>query len=345
MEDKFVILLEKFLRKQAGPEEVKRLEELFGRAESEEALASLYERKWECASPVLDTETDGQMWYYLEKKIASGAADRIPPEYPLWKKALRVAVSILIPIVCACLGYYYSGSKHPASPVPMAIHTQVGQKIDLQLPDGTHIWLNSASSLQYDGTYNQKDRIVYLQGEAYFEVGKDAKKPFIVKAGDLSVEAIGTSFNVKAYPEDNYITATLIEGCVRVSDSHRSELLMPNEKLTFQKSNRSFAGDLLADAGQTVLWRYNQLAFGQERMEDIAMILERMYGVRIHFVPEELKDIRFSGKIRNTNLDRVLQILTFAAPIRYDMKNDSTIIFQNDDSRIREINKQKTGTH
>ena len=341
METKFVPLLEKFLRKQANAEEVKRLKELFGRAESEEALASLYKQKWERASSVFDVETDGQIWDYLKKRVASEGDNRTFATYPLWKKGLRIAASILIPIVFACLGYYYSENKFPPSSVPVAINTKIGQKTDLRLPDGTLIWLNSASSLQYDNTYNQKDRVVYLQGEAYFEVNKDTKKPFIVKMNEgLSVEALGTSFNVKAYPDDNYITATLIEGCVRVSGSQLSELLSPNEKLVFLKSDRSFAKNLLPDAGQSVLWRNNQLAFEQERMENIAMILERMYGVRIHFVSEDLKNIHFSGKIRNTNLDSVLQILTFAAPIRYDMKNDSTIVFQRDDSRIRKREKE-----
>jgi ferric-dicitrate binding protein FerR (iron transport regulator) len=341
MENEFDILLEKFLRKDANAEEIIRLKELFGRAESEEALASLYRQKWEQASSVLDVETDEQMWNYLVKQIMS--ANRISTKYPLWETGLRIAASILIPIVFAFLGYYYSENKLPlpSSSVPVVIHTQTGQKTDLCLPDGTHIWLNSASSLQYDNTYNQKERIIHLRGEAYFEVSKDAKKPFIVKTDEgLLVEAIGTSFNVKVYPTDNYITATLIEGSVRISDSYRSELLAPNEKLTFRKNDRTFVKNLLSDAGQSVLWRENQLAFGQERMEDIAMILERMYGVRIHFASEDLKNIRFSGKIKNTNLDRILQILTFAAPIQYDMKNDSTIIFQSDNSRIHEKKKE-----
>jgi ferric-dicitrate binding protein FerR (iron transport regulator) len=339
MENEFDILLEKFLRKEANAEEIIRLKELFGRAESEEALASLYRQKWEQASSVLDVETDEQMWNYLAKQITP--ANRIPAKYPLWKTGLRIAASILIPIVFAFLGYYYSENKRPSSSAPLSIHTKTGQKIDLRLPDGSLVWLNSASSLQYDNAYNRKNRIVYLQGEAYFEVSKDAKKPFIVKTDDgLSVEAVGTSFNVKAYPADNYITATLIEGAVRVSDSYRSELLSPNEKLIFLKNDRTFVKNLLPDAGQSVLWRDNQFAFRQERMEDVDRILERMYGVQIRFESEDLRNIRFSGKIGNTNLDRVLQMVAFASPIQYIRENDSTIIILRDDSRLRKMKKE-----
>jgi ferric-dicitrate binding protein FerR (iron transport regulator) len=337
MEKKFIALLEKFLRKEANAEEVKQLKELFGRTEPKKAQISLYEQKWERASSVIDTETDEQMWNYLKKQITSDTGRfHTLSKYPLWKKGLRIAASLLIPIVFTCLGYYYSENKPLSSSVPVTIHTNIGQKTDLSLPDGTLVWLNSASSLQYDNTYNQKERTIYLQGEAYFEVSKDAKRPFIVKADGLSVEAVGTSFNVKAYPADQNIVTTLIEGSVRVSDSYRSEWLSPNEKLTFRKNGRSFVKDLISHAKQSVSWRDNQLVFAQERMEDIARTLERMYGVRILFASEDLKNIHFSGKIRNTNLDGVMQMIAFAAPVRYSIENDSVITIQRDDSRIHE---------
>jgi ferric-dicitrate binding protein FerR (iron transport regulator) len=343
MENKFIALLEKFLRKEANVEEVKQLKKLFGRTESEKAQTSLYEQKWESASSVIDTETDEQMWDYLKKQITSDTGRfRTLSKYPLWKKGLRIAASLLIPIAFACLGYAYSEHKLLSSPsVPVTIHTTAGQKTDLRLPDGTLVWLNSASSLQYDKAYNHKNRIIHLQGEAYFEVSKDAKRPFIVKADGLSVEAVGTSFNVKAYPADQNIVTTLIEGSVRVSDSYRSEWLSPNEKLTFRKNGRSFVKDLISHAEQSVSWRDNQLVFAQERMEDIAGTLERMYGVRILFASDDLKNIRFTGKIKNTNLDRVLQMITFASPIKYDVpEGGSTITIQRDDTRMREKTKE-----
>ncbi|MDR2809029.1 MAG: FecR domain-containing protein [Tannerellaceae bacterium] len=324
MEKKFVILLEKFLRKEANAEEINRLKELFNQAESKEALTALYAQKWEQASLALNAETDEQMWNYLQKQIALD--NYVPVKYPLWKKGLRIAASLLIPLIFACIGYFYSENKFSSSSVPVVVHTGTGQKTDLRLPDGTQVWLNSASSLQYDNTYNQKERIVYLQGEAYFEVSKNEKKRFIVKTDELSIEAVGTSFNVEAYPEDNYIAATLKEGCIRVSNSYRSEWLLPNEKLTFLKNDRSFVKNTIPDAGQSIFWLHNLFVFEQERMEDIAKILERMYGIQIHFASEDLKNIRFSGKIRNTSLDSMLQMIAFVSSLRYSLENDSTIL-------------------
>jgi len=205
---------------------------------------------------------------------------------------------------------------------------ETGQKANVRLPDGTFVWLNSAGSLTYDHTCNKKERVVYLQGEAYFEVSKEKTRPFIVKTNDISVEALGTSFDVKAYPDDNYIAATLIEGNIRISSSTQTELLEPNEKITITKSDGQFTKTLLTDAEKNILWINHQLAFESERMEDIAKTLERMYNVSIRFTSEKLKDIRFSGTIKNNNLENVLQVIEFVSPIRYSREKDATIIIR-----------------
>jgi ferric-dicitrate binding protein FerR (iron transport regulator) len=323
MKNELVILLEKFLNNQASADETVRLKGLFNQAESKEIEYDLYGEKWEQASFLPDTEVEERIWNQLQSQLGF---DTVHPRLSLWKKGLRIAASLLIPVLFAYSGYYYSENK-PYQPLDnTVVHVDIGQKTNMQLPDGTQIWLNSASSLLYDNTYNKKDRIVYLQGEAYFEVSKDKKRPFIVKMDAVSVEATGTSFNIKAYPDDDYVTTTLIEGSVRVSNPFQSDLLAPNEKLAFSKSNRQFTKSVLLDAEKNTSWRNNQLAFEQERLEDIAKVLERMYNVHVQFDSENLKNIRFSGKIKNNNLESVLQLIAFVSPIRYSMGSDSTVV-------------------
>jgi ferric-dicitrate binding protein FerR (iron transport regulator) len=323
MENELVILLEKFLCKQANAEEIVRLKELFNQAESQEIVSALYEEKWAQATFSPDTEVEERIWNQLQEQIGF---DTIPKQLPLWKKGLRIAASILIPLFCVYLGYYYSENKSEQLQNQTIVQVDVGQKANMQLPDGTQVWLNSASSLVYDPAYNKKDRVVYLQGEAYFEVNKDKQRPFIVKTDDVSIEALGTSFNVKAYPDDNYVTTTLIEGSVRISSPFQSDMLLPNEKLTFSKNNRRFTKNELLDAERNTSWINNQLAFEQERLEEIAKVLERMYSVQVHFASENLKDIRFSGTIKNHNLESVLQLIAFVSPIYYSIENNSTIL-------------------
>jgi ferric-dicitrate binding protein FerR (iron transport regulator) len=283
-------------------------------------------QKWEEASFDPEKEVEKRIWAKLKKQIASKPA--IPAvRYPLWKKVTRIAASLLIPLFCMGLGYYFSEMKSAPGGNPVTVQVEVGQKANVYLPDGTHVWLNSAGSLSYDNN-NKKERIVYLQGEAYFEVSKDKTRPFIVKANDISVEALGTRFDLKAYPDDNYVTAILMEGSIRVSSPLQSAILAPNEKLTVTKSDGQFTKSVLWDAGKNVSWINNQLSFEQERLEDIAKILERMYSVHIRFVSEKLKDIRFSGTIKNNNLENVLELIAFVSPIRYARENDSTIIIR-----------------
>jgi ferric-dicitrate binding protein FerR (iron transport regulator) len=326
MRNELIILIEKFFRNQATVGEMKRLKELFSHAETQELLSDFYKENWEEASFISEKEVEERIRMKLQEQLP----DRpVGVKFPLWRKGLRIAASILIPIVCIGLGYYFSENRPKQNGAPMTVHVEVGQKANIQLPDGTNVWLNSAGSLTYDPEYNnKKERVVYLKGEAYFEVEKDESRPFIVKANDVSVEALGTKFDVKAYPDDDYVLATLLEGSIRVSSQSRSEMVEPNEKLKFTRDNRQFAKSELLDADKNVSWINNHLAFEQERLEDIAKILERMYSIQIRFASENLKDIRFSGTLKNNNLENVLQLITFVSPIHYSLENDTILIVQ-----------------
>ena len=321
-------MIEKFLRRQAGAEEIIRLKELFSQAEAKDILSDFYGEEWEHASFILEKEVEERIHAELQKQIP---VHSVSVKFPLWKKVMRIAASILIPVFCVGIGYYFSGNNlKQKGDNKMTVQVAIGQKANMQLPDGTLVWLNSASSLTYDNAnYNKKNRVVNLQGEAYFDVSKDKTRPFIVEANELSVEALGTKFDVKAYPEDNYILTTLLEGNVRVSSSSQSEVMNPNEKLKFTKENGLFDKSALPDVDKNVSWVNNQLAFDQERLEDIAKILERMYSIHFRFASEKLKDIRFSGTLKNNNLENVLQLITFVSPINYSLKNDTILIEQN----------------
>jgi len=323
MKDELILLIEKFFRKEASTEEIVRLKELFTRAETKDILSDFYGEEWEHADFNSVKDVEERIRTELQRHIPVYPASR---RLPLWKKSLRIAASILIPVLCVGLGYQYAGNKPEQSGDKMTVRVEVGQKANIQLPDGTHVWLNSAGSLTCTPAFNKKERIVYLQGEAYFEVNKDKTRPFIVKANDISVEALGTKFDVKAYSDDNYVMTTLLEGSVRVTSASRSEIMNPNEKLKFTKEDGKFDKSVLADVDKNVSWINNQLAFEQERLEDIAKVLERMYSVRILFASENLKDIRFSGTLKNNNLENVLQLITFVSPIRYSLKSDTILI-------------------
>jgi ferric-dicitrate binding protein FerR (iron transport regulator) len=326
MQNEFVILLEKFFQKQAAAEDTERLIALFNQPETLRIFSKLYREKWNNADFHADTEAERRIWARLESIIKTSA---VPVGERWWKKYAHVAAAaILIPMFTVglwlAINPYSQGNSQN-----MCINVDMGQKANMTLPDGTQVWLNSASTLSYSNSYNKKDRTIYLQGEAFFKVSKDEKRPFKVMADEVTIEALGTSFNVKAYLEDNQISTTLIEGNVQVSDDKEVYILHPNEKIMFSKQSHLFAKTTLMDAERSSSWRNNELAFEQETLEEIAKALERMYNAKIIFASEDLKKIRFSGKVKNNNLESTLQLISLVSPILHSVENSTVIIKEN----------------
>lgn len=200
-----------------------------------------------------------------------------------------------------------------------------GQRASVILPDGTKVWLNSHTELTYNGDYGKGNRQVVLSGEGYFEVAKDTTLRFIVKAGEMEVEALGTTFNVKAYQEDRELTTTLFEGKVRTSVGKDEVILKPDESLSFDKSSRRMivSDDLAAYAR---MWKDNELVFKGATMEEVAVMLDRLYNVKVRFASEKVKHYRFSGVIKNNSLDNVIELISLTAPIMYKKVGGEIII-------------------
>ena len=193
----------------------------------------------------------------------------------------------------------------------------------VNLPDGTKVWLNSHTHLIYDTNYGVKERSVSLSGEAYFEVAKDKKHRFVVKAGNMEVEALGTTFNVKAYDEDDEMIATLFEGSVRAKAGNQMAILTPDQCAIFSKTDRRLSVNHPRNTSYASLWRTNELAFSGESLEEIAILLDRMYNVKVHFLSNRIKKYSFSGVIRNNSLYNVFEIISLTAPITYVSVGDT----------------------
>ena len=163
----------------------------------------------------------------------------------------------------------------------------------VQLSDGTKVWVNSDSKLGFHTKFVGKQRIVELEGEAYFEVAKNLDQPFIVRTKNMDVRVLGTHFNVKAYDEDEYSYATLNEGKVQVFKDQMNEVLEPDEQLIFNNSSKAY-NKKKVDASIYSAWVKGKMMFKDERLEDIMNSLSRWYDVSIFYSNEGMKDIRFS---------------------------------------------------
>lgn len=197
---------------------------------------------------------------------------------------------------------YYDGGSNQA--VYNTVSTPNGRQYSLILPDGTKVWLNAGSSLHYPLAFQDKERKVALTGEAYFEVAANATKPFIVTIDHKTlVEVLGTSFNIKAYQNEDKITATLLEGSIRVATN---TLLQPGQQAIIQNNVR-IVND--PDLEKVIAWKNNLFDFDDSDLTEVMHQIERWYDIEVVYARQQ-PDIQFTGKIsRNMTLQNLLTTL------------------------------------
>ena len=194
------------------------------------------------------------------------------------------------------------------------------------LPDGTKVWVNSDSKLGFYSKFSDDKRVVDLQGEAYFEVAKNPDKPFMVRTAKADVRVLGTHFNVKAYPDEDYTYATLNEGNVCVSVNKKQEILKPNEQLKIDNTNSEYS-KLEVDASLYSAWVSGRLVFKDERLEDILISLSRWYDVSVFFQSSKLKDRRFSISInRYEDIQLLLNQMVLTNRVNFKMNKNAIIV-------------------
>lgn len=198
----------------------------------------------------------------------------------------------------------------------------------VELPDGTHVSLGSRTMFSFDDRYGESDRIVYLEGEAYFEVAKQQDKPFIVKTKEQDIKALGTKFNVMAYPADSLLTTTLLEGSVSLKTKALSDhvVLKPDEQFIYNKNTRSTSLHHV-EASQFVAWTTGYYYFPEQSLDAILYRLSHVYGVTFTVKSEALNHRHFSGTFyRGQSLKDIMEIIRLAIPIRYKIDDHHVTI-------------------
>lgn len=169
-----------------------------------------------------------------------------------------------------------------------------GGEFNLTLSDGTRVWLNAETELRYPVQFNGKERVVYLKGEAYFEVAKNKKKPFLVQVDDMAVKVYGTEFNVNTY---NKIETVLVTGSVSMNQGGKEVLLKPNQKGVFdQVSGKITVADV--DVLAYVSWKNGDFIFRNESLNSIMDKLSRWYGLEVLYQDAGLQEVRLSGNLK-----------------------------------------------
>lgn len=212
---------------------------------------------------------------------------------------------------------------------PVAIQTvsTLAETRTVNLPDGTSVTLNHYSTLTYPERFKTDNREVELNGEAYFEVSKDKKHPFIVQTEAVDVRVLGTQFNVDAYRDSPDVRTTLLTGSVAVSNKSNSEhmILKPNEIAIYNKVEKKLTRKLLEDATDEISWRHGEFIFDDVPLSDIARELSNSFGTTIQITDSTLQNYRISARFRNgEDLETILSVLQDAGYFNYS-HNDKQI--------------------
>jgi transmembrane sensor len=238
----------------------------------------------------------------------------------------RIAAILLLPVVIVSAIYFLSEKtdRKQFDTVYNTAETPLGMRSSLTLPDGTKVWLNAGSKLSYPVLFSEKRREVSLSGEAYFEVKKDQKWPFMVNAGNMNILVTGTIFNCNAYPENNQIQTVLVEGEVTVNNKSATETekLQPNELAVFTKSNQQIS-KTKTDLQKYIAWKSGKLMFREDKMNLVVEKLERWYNVEFQIKDKEIADYVYTATFIDESLDQVLKMLSLSAPIRYSVSERS----------------------
>lgn len=189
----------------------------------------------------------------------------------------------------------------------------------VELPDGTQVCLGSKTVFYYENDYGKRQRTVYLEGEAYFEVAKQKDKPFIVKTKEQDIEALGTKFNVTAYASDSLLTTTLLEGVVRLTTDNISHqtVLRPNQQFIYNR-NTHLTDIKKVDAKQFTAWTTGYYYFPEQSLEAILYRLSHVYGVQFTVESEALNKRTFTGTFyRGQSIKDIMEIVNLSIPIKY----------------------------
>ena len=240
----------------------------------------------------------------------------------LYRNLLKTAAVLIIGLIASTLLIYNKSEKKVYSSVIETITTPYGARTSFKLPDGSEVWMNSGSTISFPRQYGEI-RNVELTGQAYFEVVKDGK-PFMVKTAFGTIRVMGTSFDVKAFKDDNFVT-TLVEGNVTVRDNtNKVAMLTPGQQSIITPENEFSTWNVNTELSTS--WREGKLMFVKEPFANVAKDLERWYNVKIELHGEKLKKLGYTGTIEMETFGEVLELINTTTPIKYKFDKNTRLL-------------------
>jgi ferric-dicitrate binding protein FerR (iron transport regulator) len=240
----------------------------------------------------------------------------------------RAAAILLLPVLSLFVyTNFLDKDRYADNSNDLEVEAPAGSRSHIELGDGTKVWLNHGSKLKYPYRFEGDNRKVFLTGEAYFEVAHNAKAPFIVGTNRLDVKATGTAFNVSAYPDDDVVETTLVEGKVILYErKNNSEIkaLTLGECLKFDAQKNSYSLETRNTLKYTA-WKDGLLVFKNDNLEDIAKKIARWYNIDVEISNQKIKEYPFTATFTDETLPQVLELLSLATPVSYQLTSSKKL--------------------
>jgi ferric-dicitrate binding protein FerR (iron transport regulator) len=264
------------------------------------------------------------------RKTARRTSAPIRRRIRLWERTVAAAVAVCLLIAG---GVYYTSSSSGQPEKREITFNQIivpnGQKSQIILSDGSSVWLNSGSRMEFPSTFENDVRSVKLDGEAYFEVSKNEQQAFVVQTAGINVKVYGTTFNISSYSDEETNEVSLLSGSVSVSDSRNETeiFLKPNQKIVYEPKKHRFSQPTTVETETAAAWRNNKLIFENESLGKIFRKLERHYGTSIQVKDKTIEQYRYTGSFNMLSLEQVIKALQAIEKFNYKIEEGTTYIY------------------
>jgi len=373
LNENLVTIMARKLSGEASTEELQNLNAYLNEHQEDQYFFDLLQNFWDKPKEQTSASEEDLLnahFDYIIHQAEEEVAYEIPDERVITSNIISLKItwirrlSIAATISALAIGLYWMhiSTKKPFSYSKInksEVSAKPGAKSKMVLPDGTTVWLNSGSKLTYSDNFRDSVRSVELDGEAFFDVVKDAKHPFIVHTSGIDIRVLGTAFNVKSYAAESTIEATLIRGIIEVvkKDEPQSPkvILRPHEKLVFNKEEQTMVKStgtvenlktdkivitprgiiitpLPKNRPDTTLeetsWVYNKLIFEGDTFNELAKKMERWFNVHIVFKDQKVPEYRVVGVFENESVEQALQALQLIVPFNYKINGSEIEILK-----------------
>ena len=316
-------LIVRFFAGETSPEEKKKINLWLEKSQENETLFNDLKEVWLSAGNKLDND-EYNVNEAIQNFLSKIKKDKVKEyKFHRFNHILRYAAMFLL--ILAIPATWWWAKKAPADSENFTtVLSAYGDRSTIFLPDSSKVCLNSGSKITFNNRFDNGARRLFLEGEAYFSVKKDTDNPFIVNTNDVNVKVLGTEFNLKAYPDEETISVTLVSGSLQVTNSEETAMVIPWQKLLYEKENHSLTIENLTDLAPETEWTNGRLVFRNESLEELERKLERWFDVEIEFADEIVRSRRFSATLER---ESILEVISYFGNSQYvDYKIEGNII-------------------